>query len=144
MSLVSIEKAANLIGVKPPTLFRHIHKGEIKYTLVKVTNGRGRKAYYVDTEEVMAWYESGVSIRASAGEYEFRPLRRLIRNRYGGQFAFSQEAGYSYEHTNCLLRGTATFTVLSIELFCRLLDIPKDKIGYYFFTKKGEEYETNN
>ena len=52
------------------------------------------------------------------------------------QQALATKIGSNSPMMSAKLNNKYTFTVKEIEAICKVLDIPKDEIGLYFFTQK--------
>ena len=61
-------------------------------------------------------------------------LRGRIREKFGAQDAFAAAMGKHPATISCKLNGKSDWTRQEIETAVRLLDIPVEDIGAYFFT----------
>jgi len=63
-------------------------------------------------------------------------LRGRIVEKYGTLRNFAKELNTTEATLSLKLSGKTRFQYEDIERFSKLLDIPKDEYGAYFFTKK--------
>lgn len=68
--------------------------------------------------------------------FDYRKLRGKIVEIYGSQTAFVKEFGVSENTFSMKVNNKVRFSANDIIKICRMLDIPKNEIGEYFFTPK--------
>ena len=64
---------------------------------------------------------------------KFQELKGTIVAKYGTLGLFAKELGMTLTTLGRKLNGKSTWKQKEIELSCKLLEIPKEKIQYYFF-----------
>lgn len=74
-------------------------------------------------------------------QFDFENLKARISERYGTYAAFALAAGYSPRYLTERLGNWSPFTLSEIRWIAKLLDIPGDQIGLYFFTPKFDKIE---
>lgn len=62
-------------------------------------------------------------------------IRDKIKQKFGTIEAFAKEYGKSVSTVSKKLNGNSELKTSEIEQFCKILEIPIDKIGEYFFCK---------
>ena len=68
--------------------------------------------------------------------FDFSKLSGLIVEKFGTRRAFAQALGWTESKVSTRLNGQVYFSTDEIALWCRVLDIPDDKVTLYFFTPK--------
>lgn len=68
--------------------------------------------------------------------FDYSKLRGRIVEKYGTQIAFSKAMGVSERTLSLKLNGKIYFSQDEIVSISRLLDIPRDELQLYFFTRK--------
>ena len=68
--------------------------------------------------------------------FDYRKLRGKIVEVYGSQTAFVKAFGVSENTFSMKVNNKVRFSANDIIKICRMLDIPKNEIGEYFFTLK--------
>lgn len=66
--------------------------------------------------------------------FDYRKLRGKIVEIYGSQTAFVEAFGVSENTFSLKMNNKVRFSANDIIKICRMLDIPKNEIGEYFFT----------
>lgn len=74
--------------------------------------------------------------RGGGMELDFKKLKARIVEYYGTQRAFSKELPMSENMLSLRMTGKVQFTVEEILYISKLLAIPTDEIGIYFFKEK--------
>lgn len=74
--------------------------------------------------------------RGGEMELDFKKLKARIVEYYGTQRAFSKELPMSENMLSLRMTGKVQFTVEEILYISKLLAIPTDEIGNYFFKEK--------
>lgn len=70
-----------------------------------------------------------------------KKLKALIRSKYPQQAKLAEEMGLNPATLSLKLNGKSDFFVGEIKKMCKLLDIERSAIPYYFFPKGGDAYE---
>lgn len=68
--------------------------------------------------------------------FDYRKLRGKIVEVYGSQTAFVKDFGVSENTFSMKINNKVRFSANDIIKICRMLSIPKNEIGEYFFTQK--------
>ena len=66
-------------------------------------------------------------------EFKYLKLRAKIKEKYGTEGRFAEELGISQVSVSRKFNDKAQFSSEDIKLWCRLLDIPIEESGNYFF-----------
>lgn len=76
--------------------------------------------------------------------YDYSKLRGRIREKCGTQEKFAKSIKRSKPYLSNVLNGQAYFSQNDIVEGAKVLDIPVDEIGLYFFTIEVHKNETKN
>ena len=68
--------------------------------------------------------------------FDFSKLKGKIVEKYGSQTAFAKSFGVSENTFSQKMNNKVRFTAGDIVKISAMLDIPKEKVGEYFFTQK--------
>lgn len=68
--------------------------------------------------------------------YDLEPLRNRIISRYGTQSKFALKIGIPDRTVSEKLNGKSRLSQLDIEEWADALEIPKEKYGKFFFTRR--------
>ena len=68
--------------------------------------------------------------------YNYRKLRGRIREKCGTQRVFAHKINRSNTHVSNLLNNYSQFDQEDIDKSIDILEIPREEIGSYFFTKE--------
>ena len=66
--------------------------------------------------------------------YDYSLLLGKIINKFGTRYEFAEELGVTPQTLINKLKNRQPWDQYQIENCCKLLDIPRSKIGEYFFT----------
>ena len=66
--------------------------------------------------------------------YKYNKLKGKIKEKYETQSNFAKAVKKSENSLSKKLKGKSGFSQEDIQLWSKLLEIPKDEIGLYFFT----------
>lgn len=66
-------------------------------------------------------------------EFKYLKLRAKIKEKFGTEGRFAEELGISQVSVSRKFNDKAQFSSEDIKLWCRLLDIPIEESGNYFF-----------
>ena len=66
-------------------------------------------------------------------EFKYLKLRAKIKEKFGTEGRFAEELGISPISVSRKFNDKAQFSSEDIKLWCRLLDIPIEESGNYFF-----------
>lgn len=69
-------------------------------------------------------------------EFDYSKLRGRIVEKFGNISQFSKELKITRTSVNMKLNNRMNFTRSDMIEWSRLLDIPKEELGCYFFTEK--------
>ena len=127
MTKITVAEAAKILGKSERNVHTIMRKGE----LGECKKINGKWYYAVTKEQATAWLD-----KWTLSDYDLIPLRNLILKKYRTFTNFADCIGYTQEHICFVLRGKYSMTFRMIELMVQALKIPKEKIGFYFFTKK--------
>lgn len=67
-------------------------------------------------------------------KYEYNKLRGRIVEKYGTQNKFAEALGISSNSLSKKMNCDTQFSQSDVELWCKLLDIPRDEIPSFFYT----------
>ena len=68
--------------------------------------------------------------------FDYRKLKGRIVEKYGSQSKFVKEYGISENSFSMKMNNKTRFSSDDIVKMSEMLDIPKEKVGEYFFTEK--------
>lgn len=68
--------------------------------------------------------------------FDYKKLKARIFEKYGSQQNFAKEYSISENSLSMKLNNKMRFTSDDIVEICAMLDIPKEEVGSYFFTKE--------
>lgn len=68
--------------------------------------------------------------------FDYSKLRGRIIEKYGSQSNFAKEFGVSENTFSQKMNNKMRFTSDDIIEMSKLLSIPQDEVGFYFFTRK--------
>lgn len=68
--------------------------------------------------------------------FDYRKLKGRIVEKYGSQTRFVKEYGISENSFSMKMNNKTRFSSDDIVKMSEMLDIPKEKVGEYFFTEK--------
>ena len=68
-----------------------------------------------------------------ANVMKFAKLRGRIREKFGTEAAFAKALGVSVQIVSRKLNGNCQFKTRDIEKWCKVLEIPLEDAGLYFF-----------
>ncbi len=68
--------------------------------------------------------------------FDFKKLRGKMIEKYGTQADFAKAYGVSNTTLSCKMQNKRPFTTRDILKMVKMLDIPKEEVGVYFFTEK--------
>lgn len=69
-------------------------------------------------------------------KFDFNALKAKMIEKYGSQSQFAEAFGTSENTMSRKMQSKTPFSRDDIVRICDMLNIPKDQIGYYFFTEK--------
>ena len=73
--------------------------------------------------------------------FDYTKLRRFILYKFGTIQAFAKELGVSKQTVSYSLNGKYNFSQAKIDEWAKVLEIPAEEIGVYFFDKNVQEKE---
>ena len=68
--------------------------------------------------------------------FDYSKLKGRITEKCGSQTTFASKVGLSERSVSLKLNGLRSFRQSEIEKILKVLDIPQEEIGVYFFNKK--------
>lgn len=76
-------------------------------------------------------------------KYDYSKLLGRMKERGVTQEQLAKEIGITESTLNAKLNNKFNFKANEMDAICRVLDIPNDEIGAYFFCVKGLEIQTS-